>query len=163
MANLHDKTAEQSQPTGGGMRRVLTDGSESLAELREFMGQLRGKSPQEVLGAVASSSLVRSTLVATAACLVLLVGLSVATYYWKLAFAERAAPTAASKSADQPAAAPAPAQRDQQPATPPAAAEQAAASGDPTLDKLGIGETKQADAEKNPLEDSLDNLLDNAK
>ena len=85
---INDKQAEQSQPTGGGIRRVMADGSESLAELRDFMGQLRGKSPQEVLGAVANSSLVRSTLVSAVGFVVVLVALSVATYHWKQAFCQ---------------------------------------------------------------------------
>ena len=70
------------------MRRVLSDGSESLTELREFMQGLRGKSPQEVLGDVANSSLVQSTVTAAAGFLVVIIGLSVASYYWNQAFGE---------------------------------------------------------------------------
>ena len=89
MPNFHDKMAEQSQPTGGGMQRMLADGSESLAELRDFMGQLRGKGPQEVLGDVASSGLVRATLVSACGFALVLVTLSVGTFYWNQAFAEK--------------------------------------------------------------------------
>jgi preprotein translocase subunit SecG len=167
MANIRDKVGEQSQPTGGGMRRVLADGSESVTELREFMGQMRGRSPQEVLGAVANSGLVRSTLVAALGFIIVLFGLSVAVHYWK-------GPQEKDKTAATPAATPDKKQPDSSPKQSPAeSATQAAAanpgadstqqSGDQTLDNLGIGETKQTDPKKNPLEDSLDNLLDGTK
>ena len=166
MANIRDKVGEQSQPTGGGMRRVLADGSETVAELREFMGEMRGKNPQEVLGAVANSGLVRSTLISAVGFLVVLVGLSVAMHYWN----ESKNDTASAK----PAAAPdkknatnsspkLAAEPNKQAAATTQAADSTQKSGDQTLDNLGIGETKQTDPKKNPLEDSLDNLLDAAK
>ena len=67
MAKIQEQMGEELQPTGGGLKRLVADGSESVAELREFMGSLRGKSVQEVLGAVANSSLIRSTLLAAVA------------------------------------------------------------------------------------------------
>lgn len=166
MANIRDKQAEQSQPTGGGIRRVMADGSESIAELQEFLGQVHGKSPQEVLGAVANSGLVRSTLVAAVGFVVVLVGLSAATYYWK-------GPPEVKDAKATPAANPDKEQDETKQKPPTVAGTPAAASaqptettqqsGDPTLDNLGIGDTKQTDPKKNPLEDSLDNLLDDAK
>lgn len=166
MPNLRDKRSEQSQPTGGGIRRVMADGSETLAELQEFMGQMHGKSPQEVLGAVANSGLFRSTLVATIGFVVVLVGLSAASYYWK------GTPEKENAKA-VPAAKPDKKQDDTNQKPQAGSSKQAAAtatstettekSGDPTLDNLGIGDTKQTDPNRNPLEDSLDNLLDDAK
>ena len=171
MGNIQDSVGEQPQPNGGGMRRVMNDSSESISELREFMSNLRGKNPQEVLGQVANSSLVQSTMVSAIGFLVVIVGLSVTTHYWKQAFAgeqpavaeaaESEAPANASDAADS--------LGDNQPADSSGDADAATGdatvttkSGDPTLDNLGIGDAKAADPKKNPLEDSLDNLLDGA-
>ena len=167
MSEIKNAAAEQQQPTGGNMRRVLSDGSESLAELREFMQGLRGKSPQEVLGDVANSSLVQSTLTAAVGFCVVILGLSVASYYWNQAFAD-APPASVAK--DNPAAEEPTESTPTQPeptepetaASPPSAPD-AGVSGDPLLDKLGTGETKSADPKSNPLESSLDDLLDGAQ
>ncbi|MCA9175304.1 MAG: hypothetical protein KDB14_12540 [Planctomycetales bacterium] len=172
MANIQDKVGEQQQPTGGGMRRVVADSSHSLAELRDFMGRLKGKSPQEVLGEVATSGLVRSTTVAAIGFLVVILSLSVGAHYWKQAFPKSSGATAATSSKktddDQPgntaaneSAATTPSGGAASPATPAEPATKL--SGDPTLDNLGIGETKDADPKKNPLESTLDNLLDDTK
>lgn len=166
MPKFHDKIGEQPQPTGGGMRQVMADGSESLAELRDFMGNLRGKSPQEVLGAVANSSLARSTFVSAIGFVVVIFGFSVVAHYWPgskdKAKAADAQPKTSDKAKDAPAGdAGTPLTAQSTGAGTPADATQN--SGDPTLDNLGIGETKATDPKKNPLEDSLDNLLDDAK
>lgn len=164
MTEIKNAAGEQQQPAGGGVRRAFNDGSESLSELREFMQGLRGKSPHEVLGDVANSSLVQSTLTAAVGFLLVIVGLSVATYYWDQAFGEpqtaaakqpeQAAP-AADTNATQPT-------KDSDPASVPAPGEpgQTTMSGDPLLNNLGSGETKSADPNTNPLESSLDGVLE---
>jgi preprotein translocase subunit SecG len=128
------------------------------------MQRLRGKSPQEVLGDVANSSLVQSTVTAAIAFCVVIVGLSVASHYWSKAFPDanvKAAAVQAQVEAEEATA------DENIPKAGAASSEPAEAtvtsSGDPTLDNLGIGEAKTADPKKNPLESSLDNLLDAAK
>jgi len=66
---------QQDQPRGmiaRDLHRVREDGRASAEELRQFMGELRGRSPQEMLGAVAQSDLVRSTLAAVVLTAILL-------------------------------------------------------------------------------------------
>jgi len=72
-------TPEQPAMPGFGIARDLrhlkTHSAASVAELREFLAQTRGRRPQEVLGLVAGSHLMRSVAVATlGAVLVLTVG-----------------------------------------------------------------------------------------
>ncbi len=52
----------------------------TVSELREFMREMRGKSPREMLGAIAQSTLVLSTIVSTVAIIILLVVLTVVPY-----------------------------------------------------------------------------------
>lgn len=170
MGNIQDQVGEQPQPNGGGMRRVMNDGSQSLGELREFMSHLRGKSPQEVLGEVANSSLVQSTIVSAIGFCVVIVGLSVTAHYWKQAFAGEAKPTVATQAAadeseatSETANTPQPSSNSATNASSNTTPEVTTKSGDPTLDNLGIGDAKTADPKQNPLENSLDNLLDGAK
>jgi hypothetical protein len=155
---------------GRDVRRLKADGADAAAELREFVHQLRGKPPQEVLGLVAQSGLIRATALATVGTMVLVAILTVVPYAMAKAFPEKP------KSA--PAAAAAEAASDAQPAvdgqtatTPPPGAGQAgtpaapgapitAEQGEDLLDALGEGETRESDPTVNPLEESADDLLD---
>lgn len=149
---------EQRQTESGGissdLRRLRTEGSASAAELREFLGQLRGRNPQEVLGAVAQSDLVRSIALATVGCVVLLAVATIIPYAMK----------DQSVVAEQPpsAATPVPSADATTEATP--TAEPAVSSAEPDLeraaDAMGISGSADADASSNPLEKKLDNLLD---
>ncbi len=47
------------------VKRLQTDGAASVDELREFLGGLKGKSPQEMLGIMAESGLVKGLVQAT--------------------------------------------------------------------------------------------------
>jgi hypothetical protein len=155
------------------IQRVKTDSAATAAELREFLGQMRGKRPQEVLGLVAGSGLAKSMLAATLGCLLLMVALTVIPY-----FLYHRGPKPAPK-----AAAPKPAAIQTAPATATAATPPAAQAGPPTahetvksappagtsappanveraIKAMGMDETKMADPKKNPLEKSLDKLLD---
>ena len=155
-----EQQQHRTSGVGGDLQRLKTDGGASAAELREFLGHLKGRSPQEVLGAVAESDLVRSTLMATAGCFVLLVVLTIVPYALKSRSAgvpekpaaaavttpANTAPTAAVETAGGPS-------------------EQAAAvSSEPDLERaaeaMGIGGTAEADPNSNPLDSKLDKLLD---
>jgi hypothetical protein len=56
--------APNSPRAAGKVQRFTANTSASAAEMTEFLTKMRGKNPQEVLGMVAASSLVRSTGVA---------------------------------------------------------------------------------------------------
>jgi len=58
---------DSGQPRGAfkDVKRLKADGVASVEELREFLGQLKGKSPQEMLGIVAESGLAKGMVTAT--------------------------------------------------------------------------------------------------
>ena len=172
MQSLDPRDEPRPAPFGIGrdLDRLKTGGAATAAELREFLGQMRGKRPQEVLGLVAGSGLAKSMLTATLGCLVLMAALTVIPYFLYHRGpkpAAKAAPKAAAAQAvpaktaaaqpDAPktdqaaktAKAPAP----ESTSAPPAHVERA-------IKAMGMDETKLADPKKNPLEKSLDKLLD---
>lgn len=166
---------EQQPPTSTGitadMKRLTADASSTAEEVREFIRNLKGRSPQEVLGAVSESGLVQATIQATIGCVAVLGILSVIP--WAMKSEETAN---ASESTDGSAAAVAG-------VTGEAAAETAAAQTGSSSDTVStkprsgsdtptgndaaraaqamkIDETVVTDPEKNPLDGSLDKLLD---
>jgi len=149
-----------TEPPARGLGRLQHDTAATAAELREFLGQMRGKSPQEVMGTIAGNSLIRSTLLATALILSSLLLGSTVTYFVTpektktvKAKADSAGQAKAeAKSVDGKDSVKSDASAD--------ASEQTITSGDKTLDTLGVGETKIAAPDKNPLEDKFDDLLD---
>lgn len=171
------------------IERIKSGSTATAAELREFIGALKGKRPQEVMGLVAGSSLVQCTTLATIVTVVFMAVFTVGPYLFNklsppapvTAQAPAAAPAKTelpAASAPQPAAAAnantAPAKNDA-PATKGETAKSSmpTPSGDPlepstankqkALEKLGIGETKSTDPKKNPLENSADDLLKDLK
>ena len=138
----------------------------SAEELREFVTKFRGKSPQEMLGLVAGSGLVRSTVLATVVTVGLMLVFTVWPYIESLNTTAQAAKPTAPAAAPTPAPAPA-ATAAAVPvataATTAAALNQPSAAGVPkqpeVLDKLGIGETKKSDPKKNPLDSGTDDLF----
>ena len=64
------------------MNNLRENGSASVAELKEFMNRMKGRTPREMLGVVSQSGLVRSTLVATLGVGVVLVLFTVGPYVW---------------------------------------------------------------------------------
>ncbi len=166
MPNIKDHVTgtDSGRPgIGGELRQLKSNGAATADELREFIGSLKGKSPQEVLGAVAQSGLTRGIVLATIGFVVVLVACSVVPYgYHKMWPSAAGAATAQKSDEDQPA--------DTQPAAdetanseqPVAVADDAPAGAGELTDALGIGETKTSDPKSNPLESksNLDNLLD---
>lgn len=77
MSNARDR----SEPVAAkGMRRLKQDGAASLAEVREFVTEMRGKGTGEVLGALAQSNLVRAFGLSALACFVFLVVFTLVPY-----------------------------------------------------------------------------------
>lgn len=147
--------------------RLKTDGNATVGELREFLGSLRGKSPQEMMGAIAKSDLVRSTCLAAGVCFGVLVVFTLVP--WALASEEpqpkaaNAAAPAASAATPQPAGN-APAASASTANTGTGAGPAGTQSGEVDLGAaakaLGVDQTKDAPPDKNPLDKNLDTLLD---
>ena len=146
----------------------------SANELRALVAELKPRSPQEVMGAAASSNLMASMLTATLTAIALVVG---ATFLmFSLGFGPSASQETAQANANQSDAIEETANTDaaQKPAT-----EQASGSGqDPeemadasasspdagatenAIEAMGIGEAAEPDSEPESLENRLDQILD---
>ena len=137
--------------TKADLRELRQNSQATVKEIQQFLRELKGKSPQEMLGVVASSNLFKSLILAT---LLVAGGLLLFTaipYY----MAEEEAPVA--ESTPQPAAqptAPTPAEANTEPTPEPTTEPTAEAS-----DTLGIGEELTAPPEVNPLDTSNDDFL----
>ena len=169
MGKARDHLSESAPKAGGVARdlgRLRSDGAATVAELREFLGRMRGRSAQEMLGLVAESGLTRSMLLATFLFALLLAVLTVVPYALRDRRADASAPVAEEKAAEvEDSARAGEAETAEQPAKPAAAAPVADAEDtgiDPerAVDVMGIGETRVADPDENPLEDKVDKLLD---
>jgi hypothetical protein len=170
MGKARDHLSE-SRPQSGGIARdvgrLKAEGAATAAELREFLGQMRGRSPQEMIGLVAESELTRSMLLATFLFVLLLAALTVIPYALRHYGADAASPAAEEKAVrieEDSAQAVQPETREEptETAAPDSVVGDAGAAVDPerAVDAMGIGETRVADPDENPLEDKLDSLLD---
>ena len=166
---------------GGEFKNLKQHGTATVAEVREFVGQMRGKGPREMLGALAESGLVRATVQATIGCVVLLGLLTAGPYLMGSGKSGVRRAAGASQAANAKASGSSKGAADS--ATDSSAANVAADSttGDNSTKssplehppipgdiegaakKLGVGDTKHADPKVNPLDKELDNLLDKAK
>jgi hypothetical protein len=162
----------------GDIHRARTGASASAKELQEFVAQLRGRSPQEMLGMIAGSDLVRATTLATVITVVFMAAFTVGPYLLNKREKEKAAavpvvaPTAPAPNAVAPApqstapssaavagpAGSAPGGAVPPGGLPPAGRPGASGPRDP-LAPSGVNETKTADPNKNPLENRTDDLL----
>ena len=159
MKPIRDHLEQQQAPVAGiakDLRRMKTNGAASAEELKQFIGQMKGRSAQEVMGVVAQSDLFRSILLAAVGCTALLVVLTIIPYLLRgTPEPTVTAPAAAAKDV-----------ADTDPAAddPGAAAETASADGEPDLTRaaeaMGIGEAAAPDSDASPLDDKLDKLLD---
>ena len=97
------------------LKQLKENGSASAAEMAEFLAQLRGRRPQEVLGIVAGNGLTRGIVVASAWTLALMAVFTAGPYFWpklfpaeKKAVAQEAPPAAkpavAAEQIEQPSA-----------------------------------------------------------
>lgn len=150
----------------GDAPRVRKEAAASATEIRQFINGLRGKSPQEMLGAIAQSSLVKATAQATVWTTVLIVGGTLLPYLLRSdAKAANQPAVAESKQNDHPkadAAKPEKAESKTTTAT--------SSSNEPSADNvqkaakaMGLDDVKNTDPKKNPREKDLDSLLDDLK
>lgn len=135
--------------TKADFRELRANSSATVKELQEFLRELKGRSPQEMLGVVASSQLFRAIIVSTILVAITIVALTAAPYYLDEKpeevepIAAQPAPTPEPTSA-KPAQAPAPTK------TP----------DDKAPKTLGVNEVLTAPPNENPLENSNENFLD---
>jgi len=145
------------------MKRMKSDASTTAEEVREFIANLKGRSPQEVLGAVSESGLVQATIQSTFGCMVVLVICTVAP--WALSTDEAAAVAAEAETSA------APSELSEDNTTVPStemASTDSAAGGDVSEETdatraaaaMKIDETLITDPKSNPLDGNLDKLLD---
>ena len=146
----------------GEYRNLKNNGSASLAELKEFLSHLRGRSPQEVIGIVQASLLIQSLVIATVGTLAFLFVFTVAPYMiWGPQVAQKPKKAPATAAAAQPAT-PAP-------VTDAAKAEVKTDGAPKGVDAakaakaMGMDEAKVADPKANPLDRETDKLLDGIK
>jgi hypothetical protein len=123
-------------------------------ELRKFIGQMHGKSPQEVLGEVAQSGLTRGIVTSAIGAIVILIVFTVGPFLVNRLSADTASVATAQPQQAAVQTEPVPAQASEPQAVPDESDLQKA------TDAMGIGETKTADPDKNPMDKRLDSLLD---
>jgi hypothetical protein len=148
----------------GDIHRAREGASASAEELREFVAQLRGRSPQEMLGVISASDLVRATVLATVITVVGIAAFTVGPYLWNKSHpqaAPAAAPVAAPAGPAKPASTTVAGPAGSRPAggLPPAGLGPAGSTPVDPLSALKVNEVKNADPKKNPLENSNDDLL----
>jgi hypothetical protein len=172
---------DDGQMPGFGMARDLkklkVHGAASAAELQEFLAQMRGRSPQEVLGMLAASRLMRSIAIATIGAVLFLVVGSAGPWWWykhgpgagakpdakaaatasSAKTAEAAKTTEAAKTAEAKTAQPAPSMPG-----PSVAGEvkPSPADAEKAVKVMGLNDTKMADPKTNPMDRKIDDLLD---
>lgn len=148
------KSESNPHPTvsiASDLKKIRRNTAASSQEIREFLAQMRGKSPQEMLGMLASSSLVKCTLQAGIGWLIVIAVFTLGPWLWSLVnpVVAKAPPAPPIAAAVVPAAA------DPKPAEPGPSVKAA--------EKLGVGETKEAPPSQNPLEKATDDLLKDLK
>jgi len=157
--SLPPKDAPSVLDVSGDFRNLRTHGTASLEELKDFLGKLRRKSPQEVIGIVSASLLIQSVVIATAITFVFMVVFTVGPFLLLGHPQAKAVKTPAAAAA---AAAAAPMVK-----TATTKNEKSAGPSEEDTAKavkaMGMDEMKTADPKANPLEKDFDKLLDGAK
>jgi hypothetical protein len=143
------------------IRNLRENSNATVAELKAFLRQLQGRSPQEMLGIVAGSQLIRAICISTA--IVLAGGLLCTAIPFALGGDKKKEPAAARQTAGPTApepALPAPAGTTPAPVNPADGTNNPLSATKPDLSNLGVTEEKQAPPDRNPLENTRDNFLD---
>ena len=144
------------------IKKLKRNSQASAAEISEFLVRMRGKSPAEVLGAVANSNLGKACIQATIA--VAIVVLIFTAIPWGVALAKGDGKPETPAETEVVAK---PATPEENTAAQPAATEEKKpedlldpdAAKKAAVEKMGVTEEKQAPANVNPLDGSNDDLL----
>ena len=129
--------------TKADLRELRGNSHATVQEIQAFLRELKGKSPQEMLGAVAANGLFRSLIISTG---IITAAILLFTVIPFLSADKKPAPPIAEK---------APIRETPKPEAP---APEKPAEPDP-LSKLGVGEEIAAPPGTNPLEDKSDDFL----
>ena len=135
--------------TRAELRTLRNNSQATVAELKAFLGELKGRSPQEMLGMVAANQLVRATVHS-----LILIGAIIAIFT-VIPYFNRETPKQTASQAANDSPSPAPAETPAKPAESTAAPATADA-----IEELGIGEEKQAPPDVNPLDAGTGNFLE---
>ncbi len=155
------------------LRKLKASSSATAQELTDWLSKMRGKSPREVLGEVANSHLMKSLVHAAIGVAVFILLFTIIPWATSLIRGEetREAEISAVDAANE---------NTGEPADGEASSEEGVATGEGTsaevtapdspdidlgdkaaiADQLGVGETKEAPANVNPLDGSVDDLLE---
>ena len=139
--------------TKADLRELKTNTNATVQEIQEFLRQLKGKSPQEMLGVVASSQLIRATILS---CLLVAGAIFALTAIPYFLGGEESPPSEAPAVVATPST-PAPEPTPAEPA--PAPTETNTGETPSPIEPLGVNETKTAPANTNPLENKKDDFL----
>lgn len=151
------------------MPQTRSGNGQSGVDVVGLTEQLRGNSPDEVLGSMNQASLTQGIVMATVVTVVLMAVLTIGPFLFGSGPQKKKGgkPTAAAQSKEQtPAAAQDNADGDA--AVDESANTKTANGGQPkvsakALKNLGVDDVKKSDPKKNPLEDSVDDLLKDIK
>jgi len=143
------QSVEPMASVKGDLKNLKSNTSATAGELRQFLNEMRGQTPKEMLGTIAQSDLVRSVTISAASICGLLLAMSVIAY----GIRDEEAANPKKKDADKsPAKAATP-----NPATPPPATAQPGTPPDP----LGVNQEKKGTPkESNPFDTEGDLLKD---
>ncbi len=164
MQSDHTSSEPPPQPMANPrseLRNLRENSNATVAELKAFLRQLQGRSPQEMLGIVAESQLIRAICISTA--IVLAGGLLCTAIPFALGGDNKRGTAAARQTAGPTApepALPAPAETTPAPVNPAGGTNNPLSATKPDLSNLGVTEEKQAPPDRNPLENTRDNFLD---
>ncbi|MDG1671020.1 MAG: hypothetical protein P8M08_14390 [Akkermansiaceae bacterium] len=148
-SNNSDASRVAMASTKADLRELKSNTNATVQELQQFLRELKGKSPQEMLGVVASSQLFRSTIISVILVTIALFALTAIPYFLQ---GDEPAPTEVTAVAMPAPPAPAPT-----PVTP--APKPADPSTPDSLKPLKVNETITAPSNSNPLEDKGGDFL----
>ena len=146
------------------VRKLRTNSAATAAEMMEWLQRMRGKSPREVLGSVASSHLFKSFVMAVFLVAFVVFGWTAAAWGWEMWRGDRTGNRGGHGGA----------RRGRRPRkrrrsevhrptwptrTPLKCRTSISTASRQVADKLGVGETKTAPANTNPLDSDDDDLL----
>ncbi len=140
------------------LRNLGANSQATAAELKAFLAELKGRSPQEMLGIVAASQLFRSLVLSSIAVLILILVFTIIPYLMGDENTGKVTEVDVAQPVPNQVAQPADADPNPEPGE--AMANTPPGQNQPDLSALGVNEEKSAPPNKNPLDSDNDNFLD---
>ena len=141
------------------LRKLSSNTQATAAELKAFLAELKGRSPQEMLGIVAASQLVRSLVLSTILVAVLILVFTLIPYFRS----DQSALATEAPLKEAQVTQPAQATKPETPAPEDTAKTKPPTDTEPTqtdISPLGVSEQKEAPSNVNPLDSDRGNFLD---